>query len=188
MSPRVSPWWMGPLLLNPLRRWTIRPERLLAPYIHEAMTVLEPGPGMGFFTLALASLVGPYGKVIAVDIQPKMLEKLRDRAERAGLASRIEIRLAAGDSLQIIDLVGSVDFALAFAVVHETLSVERFFREVATALKPGASTLIVEPSGHVRAEKFDAEVEAAEADGLVVVATPKISRSHAVLLRKPVAA
>jgi ubiquinone/menaquinone biosynthesis C-methylase UbiE len=179
---------MGPLLLNPLRRWTIRPERLLAPYIHEAMTVLEPGPGMGFFTLALATLVGPHGKVIAVDIQPKMLEKLRDRAERAGLAPRIEIRLAAGDSLRIIDLVGSVDFALAFAVVHETLSVERFFREVATALKPGASTLIVEPSGHVHAEKFDAEVQAAETAGLVVVGTPKIARSHAALLRKPVAA
>ena len=187
MSHRVCPWWMGPLLLNPLRRWTLHPERLLAPYIREGMTVLEPGPGMGFFTLPLATLVGPHGKVIAVDIQPKMLEKLNVRAARVHLADRIETRLAAPESLQIIDLVGSVDFALAFAMVHEMPSVERFFREVATALKPGASLLLVEPSGHVGNEKFDAEIEAAQAAGLIVAGTPKISRSHANLLRKPVA-
>jgi SAM-dependent methyltransferase len=179
---------MGPLLLNPLRRWSLRPERLLAPYVREGMTVLEPGPGMGFFTLPLAQFVGPHGKVIAVDIQPKMLEKLRERAVRAQIADRLETRLAARDSLQIIDLIGSVDFTLAFAMVHETPSVERFFREIATALKPGASLLLVEPSGHVRNETFDAEIEAAQAAGLVVVGTPKISRNHASLLRKPVAA
>jgi ubiquinone/menaquinone biosynthesis C-methylase UbiE len=37
------------------------------------MTVLEPGPGMGFFTLELARRVGAPGRVIAVDIQPKMI-------------------------------------------------------------------------------------------------------------------
>lgn len=187
MSDRVCPWWMGPLLLNPLRRWTVRPERLLAAYVRDGMTVLEPGPGMGFFTLPLAYLAGPHGKVIAVDIQPKMLEKLRERAMRAQLADRIETRLATRDSLQIIDLVGSIDFVLAFAMVHETPSTDRFFREIATVLKPGATLLVVEPSGHVRDEKFDAEIEAAQAAGLVVVQTPKISRSHAALLRKPVA-
>lgn len=187
MSERVCPWWMGPLLLNPLRRWTVKPEKMLAPYVQEGMTVLEPGPGMGFFTLPLAFLVGPHGKVVAVDIQPKMLDKLRQRADRVGLASRLETRLATRDSLQIIDLTGSVDFALAFAMVHETPSPERFFREIAAVLKPAASLLLVEPSGHVRHEKFDAEIAAAQSVGLVVVGTPGISRNHASLLRKPVA-
>ena len=185
MPERVCPWWMGPLLLNPLRRWTLRPERLLAPYVREGMTVLEPGPGMGFFTLPLAHLVGPHGKVVAVDIQPKMLEKLRQRAAQAGLASIIETRLAARDALQIVDLIGSVDFALAFAMTHETPSAERFFREIATALKPGASLLLVEPSGHLRNERFAAEVEAAMMAGLTLAATPKIRRSHTALLSKP---
>jgi ubiquinone/menaquinone biosynthesis C-methylase UbiE len=175
---------MGPLLLNPLRRWAIGPERLLAPYVRDGMTVLEPGPGMGFFTLPLAALVGQHGKVIAVDIQPKMLERLRQRAAQAGLASIIETRLAARDSLQIVDLTGSVDFALAFAMVHETPSVERFFREIAAVLKPDASLLLVEPSGHVHGEKFAAELEAAQTAGFVLAASPKIRRNHAALLRR----
>lgn len=179
---------MGPLLLNPLRRWSLNPEKLLAPYIREGMTVLEPGPGMGFFTLSLARLTGPHGKVIAVDIQPKMIEKLRRRAADAGLADRVEVRLATSDSLQIIDLTGSIDFALAWAMVHEVPSIERFFREVAAVLKPGAALLLVEPSGHVRNEHFDAEIHAAQSFGLVTVGTPKIARNHATLLRKPIAA
>jgi len=187
MPERVCPWWMGPLLLNPLRRWTVKPDKLLLPYVHEGMIVLEPGPGMGFFTLPLASLVGPHGKVIAVDIQPKMLEKLHQRVARSGFADRVETRLAGADSLQIADLTGSIDFALAFAMAHETPSPERFFREIAAVLKPGAALLLVEPSGHVRSEKFAAELEAAHSVGLVVAGTPKISRSHASLLRKPVA-
>jgi len=186
MAHRVCPWWMGPLLLNPLRRWTVKPEKLLAPYIRDGMTVLEPGPGMGFLTLPLAELVGLHGKVIAVDIQAKMLENLKLRADRAGYAGRIQTRLAVPDSLQIPDLIGSIDFALAFAMVHETPSADRFFREVTAALKPGAAALLVEPSGHVRNEQFDAEIAAAQAAGLVVVGTPKISRNHAALMRKPV--
>lgn len=54
------------------------------------MTVLEPGPGMGFFTLALARLVGPSGKVIALDLQPKMIAALKRRVAKANLLSRIE--------------------------------------------------------------------------------------------------
>ncbi|MGO9423029.1 methyltransferase domain-containing protein [Roseiarcus sp.] len=58
------------------------------------MIVLEPGPGMGFFTLELARLVGPEGRVVAVDVQPKMIAGLRRRAERAGLLDRIDVRVA----------------------------------------------------------------------------------------------
>lgn len=184
MAHRVCPWWMGPLLLNPLRRWTVKPEKLLGNYVREGMNVLEPGPGMGFLTLPLARLVGPQGKVIAVDIQPKMLEKLRQRVAAAGFATRVETRLATPDSLQIFDLVGAIDFALAFAMVHETPSAERFFHEVAAALRPGATLLFVEPSGHVSTESFAAELAAAQAAGLTVDAEPKIARNYAALLRK----
>jgi ubiquinone/menaquinone biosynthesis C-methylase UbiE len=47
------------------------------------MTVLEPGPGMGAFTLELARLVGSSGRVVAVDVQSKMLDGLKRRAKRA---------------------------------------------------------------------------------------------------------
>ena len=61
----VCPWWAGYILASPLRRLIQDPRSLLAPYVHPGMTVLEPGPGMGFFTLELARLVGPAGRVIA---------------------------------------------------------------------------------------------------------------------------
>ena len=43
---------MDYLLASPLRKWLGQdPEKILRPYVHEGMTVLEPGPGMGFFTM-----------------------------------------------------------------------------------------------------------------------------------------
>jgi hypothetical protein len=43
----------------------------------------------------------------------------------------------------------AMDFILAFAVVHEVPSTERFFKETAVSLKPGQRLLVAEPSHHV---------------------------------------
>ena len=129
------------------------------------MTVLEPGPGMGFFTLDLARLVGPSGRVIAIDIQPRMLNGLRRRAAKAGVQERLDARLVTPDSLGLADLAGMVDFTLAFATVHELPAAAPFFREVAAASKPGARVLFVEPAGHVTAIQYDAELQAARDAG-----------------------
>jgi 2-polyprenyl-3-methyl-5-hydroxy-6-metoxy-1,4-benzoquinol methylase len=81
MAHRVCPWWIGYLLASPVRRWFGQdPVGILSSYVHESMTVLEPGPGMGFFTIPLARLVGNAGRVIAVDMQPKMIKGLKRRA------------------------------------------------------------------------------------------------------------
>ncbi len=148
------------------------------------MTVLEAGPGMGYFTLELAQLVGASGQVIAVDVQPKMIDRLQRRAAKAGLGDRVEARVAPAESMGIADLQGSVDFTLAFAVVHEFPDASRFFVEVATASKVGASVLLAEPSGHVKAAAFDVEIQAAATAGLLVVERPSIRRSQSALLRK----
>jgi hypothetical protein len=58
----------GYFLLNPLRRLRQDPRKPLKPYVGEGMTVLEPGPGTGFFKLELLRLVGKSGWVIAVDV------------------------------------------------------------------------------------------------------------------------
>src|SRR5512141_824472 len=125
----ICPWWLGYALVNPLRKLFQDPASILAPHVAEGMTVLEPGPGMGFFTLELARRVGPKGRVAAVDIQPKMLAVLERRAAKAGLGERVEVRLAPADSLGVADLAGKVDFVLAFAMVHEMPSASAFFRE-----------------------------------------------------------
>ncbi len=184
MAQRVCPWWLGYFLACPLRRFAQDPAKLLAPYVREGMTVLEPGPGMGFFTLEMARRVGPSGRVIAVDIQPRMLAGLQKRAVKAGLLERIDARLAEPDSMKLGGLAGTVDFALAYAVVHESHDAAAFFAEVARALKPGAGVLFVEPSGHVNPGHFEAELEAAAEAGLHLVSRPMIRRSHAALLKK----
>jgi SAM-dependent methyltransferase len=184
MAKRVCPWWLGYLLVSPIRRMLYDPHRILAPYVRNGMTVLEPGPGMGFFTLELARLVGPSGRVVALDLQPKMLDGLKRRAAKAGLLEHIEARPATSNSLGLTDLAGKVDFALAFAVVHELPAAAPFFVEVATTLKPGACLLLVEPRGHVKTALFEAEVQAAVRAGLKPVEHPSIRRSLAVLLRK----
>jgi ubiquinone/menaquinone biosynthesis C-methylase UbiE len=148
------------------------------------MTVLEPGSGMGFFTIELARKVGPSGRVIAVDIQPKMLDRLKRRAAKAGVQNRIEARLASPDSMGIADLGNSVDFTLAFAVVHEYPDAGRFFAELAAVSKKGATILFAEPAGHVKGHEFDSELDAASRSGFSVVDRPSISRSQSALLRK----
>lgn len=125
--------------------------------------MLDVGCGMGFFTLEMARLVGKAGRVIAVDLQDKMLAGLRRRAMKQGLSDRIQTRLCGPDDLGVSD---PVDFALSFAVAHEVPDPTSFFRQIAAVLKPGGSLLLVEPKLHVSEEQFRGVVEDAVAAGL----------------------
>ncbi len=184
MSRKVCPWWLGYLLSSPLRRLAHDPAAILRPFVTAGMTVLEPGPGMGFFTLELARLVGPGGKVVAVDVQPRMLSALRRRAEQAGLLDRIDIRQGSADGMGVADLEGRVDFVLAFAVVHELPHAARFFAEALAALAPGGRLLLAEPASHVPARDFAATLWAAEQSGLAASAGPAIRWSRSAVLAK----
>jgi len=184
MLQHVFPWWLGFLLVSPLRRLWQDPRKVLAPYVREGMTVLEPGPGMGFFTLELARLVGPSGRVVAVDIQPRMLTALRRRAARAGLSKRLDTRLVSANTLGLADLDGAVGFTLAFGVVHELPAVAPFFAEVAKASKEGAGLLFAEPASQVKTSDFEAELQAATGAGFELAGRPSIPRSRAAFLRR----
>jgi len=177
MSKHVCPWWLGYLLASPLRGLQYKADSILAPYVREGMTVLEPGPGMGFFTVELARRVGPSGRVIAPEIQPKMLEALKRRLAKRSLLERVDARLVRRESLGVDDLAGSVDFTLAFAVVHELPAPDRFFAEVAKASKPGASLLMAEPKGHVKPSLFESELKMASHAGFELVDQPAVRSS-----------
>lgn len=178
----VCPWWLGWLLASPLRRLLQDPARILAPHVREGMTVLEPGPGMGFFTLELARRVGPRGRVVAVDVQEQMLAGLLRRARRAGLAERIDARLASGSALGVEDLEGRVDRVVAFAVVHELPDAAAFFRQARRALAPGGQLLLAEPAGHVPAADFEETLRVAERAGFRRLPAPAVRRSLTALL------
>ena len=184
MSKRVCPWWLGYFLASRLRRWLENPQEVLEPYVRESMVVLEPGPGMGFFTGELAQQVGPTGRVIAVDVQSKMLQGLRRRLRKAGLAQRVDVRLATSESLGLTDVAAQVDFVLAYAVVHEMPSSSSFFEQASAACKAGARLLLVEPKGHVSREEFEGELRDAAGAGFRLVDRPKTGRGHTALLEK----
>jgi 2-polyprenyl-3-methyl-5-hydroxy-6-metoxy-1,4-benzoquinol methylase len=175
---------VGYLLASPLRRLFQQPERILGAYVQEGMTVLDAGCAMGFFSLPLAQMVGERGRVICVDLQERMIRSLERRAKRAGLIDRIETRVCSPTGLDLKDHEGKVDFAMAFAVVHETPDAAAFLSQIHDTLVPGGRLLVAEPSGHVSADAFRETVLAAEACGLTRIERPEIRGSRSALLEK----
>lgn len=181
---KPCPWWVGYLIASPVRKFWHDPDHIIGPYLQPGMRVLEPGPGMGFFTLPMARLVGPTGRVVAVDVEPRMIEGVKRRARKEGLVGRIDARVVAPTSMGLADLDASVDFVFAFAAVHEFPSAGSFFAEAARAMKSGADLLLAEPAGHVGEADFAAEIKAAADNGLGVIDRPPIGRCVTALLRK----
>jgi ubiquinone/menaquinone biosynthesis C-methylase UbiE len=169
-------------LTMPGRSLIMNPRRILGGHVRAGDTVIDLGCGPGFFTLPMAEMAGEGGSVIAVDLQAAMLEKLRARAQRAGLAARVRPHQCAPDTLALDGV--HADFALAFWMVHEVPDAARFLAEVHAALRAGAEFLLVEPRGHVGADAFARTEEAAVQTGMRPVARPRVAFSRAVLLRR----
>ena len=179
--PHICPPWFAPVLNNPLRRWLHNADELFGALVAPGFTVVELGCGSGPFTVKLARMVGPLGRVIAADVQPAMLAQVRKRAARAGVEDRVELHLC---GLANIGLSVRVDFALAFWMVHEVPDPASFFGEVYNALNAGGRLLVVEPRIHVGGKMFEREVEAAQDARFVLLTRPVVRLSRAVLFGK----
>lgn len=178
---RVCPARHAGWLASSLRRLVQNPESILRNLVHQGETVVDLGCGPGFFTLPLARLVGGKGRVVAVDLQEEMLERMLRRAERKGLAPRIRPHLCTADS---IGYDGPADFALAFYMVHEAPDVARFMAETHGMLKEGGRLLLVEPQFHVTAARYRKTVEIALGSGFRLLSEPKMLLSRAALFER----
>lgn len=184
MAGNVCPVWVGYFLASPIRKLFQNPRTILGPYVKDGMTVLDVGCAMGFFSVPLAAMVGPTGKVICVDVQDEMIKVLKKRAGKVGLSDRIETRISQQDYLGLNDLTGQIDFALAFAVVHEVVDAAVFFQEVYDLIKRHGKVLVAEPKGHISEKNFEVSVSCAVKIGFEVIDNPHIHRSRAILLEK----
>lgn len=180
----ICPASASGMLDNPIRRLIQSPERIVGPYIHRGDTVLDIGCGSGYFTRPMARMVGDAGCVVAADLQKEMLGKLKDRAEREGILSRIHLHQTSPETLDLAR-EGPFNFILAFYVVHELPDARHFFGEVANILRPGGRILVVEPKFHVSAREFEEMRLVAQKAGLVQEISPRILLGHTMLLYKP---
>ena len=177
-NSHVCPWWLCFTFDNPLRKIIHDPIAILNPYVHQGDKAIDIGPGMGYFTIPLAELVGSKGRVIAIDIQQKMLSALMARAHKKSVADRIKTHLASPDSIGFYE---KADFILAFWMAHEVPDQRRFLSEIRNLMKPEGLFLLVEPLIHVSKKNFARTIETAKELGFVIKESPKIRMSKSTL-------
>jgi ubiquinone/menaquinone biosynthesis C-methylase UbiE len=141
------PEFMADFIDNPLRRKLQPPmETAIRHGIEPGMRVLDVGPGNGTYTIAAARRVGPDGEVVAIDIEPRMVDRVRRRVEAEGIQN-LEPRVANLYELPYED--GYFDAATLIAVIGEIPEPERAMREIWRVLKPGGimalSEVITDP-------------------------------------------
>jgi ubiquinone/menaquinone biosynthesis C-methylase UbiE len=175
----VCPWWFCYAFDNPVRRLFHDPYEMLSPYVKRGFTVIDIGPGMGYFTIPLLKLVGKDGKAIAVDIQEKMLAVLRRRAIKTGVDANLITHLAKPDDFGLKE---KADFILVFWMLHEVADQIRFLKGVKKLMKDTARVLIVEPRLHVTKTAFDRTIQMARQSGFKIEDNPPVSLSRAILL------
>ncbi len=103
---------------------------------------LDIGCGPGFLTCELAREVGGAGRVVGMDTSEEMLEAARARAEREGLADRVD--LVRGDAARLDFPDASFDFVAAVQVYLYVTDVAAALSEAARVLRPSGRVVIVD--------------------------------------------
>ena len=105
------------------------------------MVVADIGAGTGYLSRRMAPLVMPGGKIIALDLQPEMVNYLQAGVKRLGL-SQIEVKLGMVNDTKLIQ--NSIDMAIMVDVYHELAYPFEVMRSIMSALKPGGQIVFVE--------------------------------------------
>ena len=119
---------MADWLNRPQREAEEQPNRVIeALRIPEGGTVVDLGAGTGYFTWRLARQVGSTGRVIAVDIQQGMLDRLESNIRNRGFQN-VQIVLSEPGDPRIP--AGSADLVLLVDVYHELAQPEAIMEHV----------------------------------------------------------
>jgi len=109
--------------------------------IKPGQTIADLGAGSGYYSFRIAPLVGPAGKVLAIDIEPRMLEAIAERARREHVGNVATVHSSAQDP----NLApGSVDLLFMVDVYHELEYPYEMMTKVRAALKPGGRVALIE--------------------------------------------
>jgi ubiquinone/menaquinone biosynthesis C-methylase UbiE len=157
--------------------WQKPEEVVRALGLRPRMTVADLGAGTGYFSRHLSAAVGPDGAVFAVDPEPKMLERLRARAEAERTANVVPV-LASLDDPRLP--AGAVDVVLVADAYHHVDDRIAYFTRLRRVLRPGGRIAVVDwqkrdlPVGPPLEHKLAREVVVEEmtSAGYALVAEP----------------
>ncbi|MGB2964786.1 MAG: class I SAM-dependent methyltransferase [Anaerolineales bacterium] len=136
------PEFAANLIDNSLRRRIQPPDEMPIRHgITPGMTVLEIGPGNGTYTIAAARKIGDSGKLITIDIEPKMIQRVQKRVQKEGI-SNIEARVGNVFDLPFED--NSFDLVYMIAVIGEIPTPEMAMNEFFRVLSPQGSLVFSE--------------------------------------------
>jgi len=157
--------WVG-VFDDPGRDAWQKPEAVIeAIGIKPGMTVADLGAGTGYFSVRLAKAVGPKGRVLAIDVEPKLVDHMKERAVKSQL-SQLEAVLAPTDDPKLPKQ--GVDCVLIVDTWHHIDDRLNYLPKLAAGLKPGGRVAVVDfkkgdfPVGPPDAHKLTADAVAAE--------------------------
>jgi precorrin-6B methylase 2 len=137
MGPGGIPW-----LEREERETEERPQQAIeALEIRPGQTIADLGAGSGYYSFRIAPLVGPSGKVLAIDVEPTMLSVIADRARRERITNIETVRGSESDPNLA---AGSVDLLFMVDVYHELEYPYEMLKKVHAALRPEGRVALIE--------------------------------------------
>lgn len=103
--------------------------------IESGFSVLDFGCGPGGYIAPLSELVGPFGRIIALDVNPLAIRAVRRTASRKGIRNIETIESDCSTGLPDND----VDFVLLYDIFHDLTRPDDILRELHRILKPGGT-------------------------------------------------
>jgi len=103
--------------------------------IQKGETVLEIGFGTGYTLAEIAKSVGETGKAYAVDVTPEMVELARQRLEREGLATRVELSEGDARNMSYEDNMFDAVYMAAVLELFDTPDIPKVLKEIKRVLK-----------------------------------------------------
>ncbi len=182
LRPLPTPPWLSGMFENPLAK-SIRADVLIQRAgIKPGMRVLDAGCGAGRVTIPAAQAVGNKGEVIALDLQPGMLDLVMARAKTAEMSNVRFMLSGLGEEMLPTD---RFDRVILSAVLGEIPNQVAAMKEIACALKPGGIVSITELFLDPHYQSIKSIRQLAEKVGLVETAVFGNNYSYTINLRKP---
>ena len=126
---------------NFLRRLISPPKKRVSRFIPAGVAVADVGCGPGHFTVPIAELVGPEGKVYAADSDPKSIQVLKGKLDGREMQRRVQAEIASAANLEFVPNA-SVDFVFANDVLCCMADHAGAVAEIKRILKPQGKAYI----------------------------------------------